>query len=229
MISSDFIRESVIPIERDFGASEMLHSVPSFFWRRLILVVRLMAPPLRLALALASAVSVGAEADCLAPGEFDTTFNFEGKATSINNLGGWADPDAEQKTVFVNVGVAGSDTAYPNRSFNLVLTNTTWYVPWDFANTRILGQFAQVNVYGHSAYANGDFEVGFRFCAELADGTPLTLGTFPLTFYDLCAASPSTALSQPRTNRVPRLCPVAVTESQPPTTRPKRLALSDSA
>ena len=168
---------------------------------------------MRLMLALVGAFGVVASnaLDCLLPGEFDTTLNFEGKSTSKNNLGGQGCDNGsprcwdthcgtcgDQKIVYENVGVAGSDTAYPGQSFNLVVENTSVYVPANYQWTNIKNQFAEINVDGPNSYSEADTNVALKFCAELSDGTPVTLGTFPMTFYDLCAASPNcTTPSQP--------------------------------
>ena len=120
---------------------------------------------------------------------------------------------SSQRIVFENVGVAGTKTSHPGSQFNLVVTNLTEYDAYDYQYTRIEDDsFAQINVrapYGKTNRAPdenwldddgnpaADTFVKLSFCAELSDGTQVTLERFPASFYDLCAAPRAAPLPQP--------------------------------
>jgi len=63
-------------------------------------------------------------------------------------------------------------------ALDLVVTNTTQYLPWDSSNTGVLGKFAQINMRARQ-------QATFRFCfVESGTYTPVTIESVAFTFYD---------------------------------------------
>jgi hypothetical protein len=159
----------------------------------------------------------GAEASelsCRPDGVTDTSLTFKGKTMSVNNLGGlgvgcqgylcstsisqcncdtWATgASAEDAPImrFDGVGRAGTHTAAPGASFDLVVTNLTEYMPWTYQWTGLIGSFGSIGLNGPKADTDPQAETTFEFCAVLS-GRPYTehfvLDSLGLTIYDLCA------------------------------------------
>jgi hypothetical protein len=157
----------------------------------------------------------GAEASelsCRPDGITDTNLTFKGKTMSVNNLGGlgvgcqgylcstsisqckcdtWTTgASAEDPPImrFDGVGRAGTHTAAPGASFDLVVTNLTEYMPWTYQWTGLSGSFGSIGMNGPKADTDPPADTTFEFCAVLS-GRPYTehfvLDSLGLTIYDL--------------------------------------------
>ena len=130
----------------------------------------------------------GAEASelsCRPDGVTDTSLTFKGKTMSVNNLGGlgvgcqgylcstsisqckcdtWTTgASAEDPPImrFDGVGRAGTHTAAPGASFDLVVTNLTEYMPWTYQWTGLSGSFGSIGCLTFSALLDSRSFISF--------------------------------------------------------------------
>tara|TARA_B110001452_G_C15175683_1_gene408523 strand:+ start:134 stop:598 length:465 start_codon:yes stop_codon:yes gene_type:complete len=144
------------------------------------------------------ALAAASEESCLPAGKVDTILNLEGASLSLNNMGGFGTGGGVEAMILSNAGTAGSEAGiYAGQPFDIMITNTSEYMPINYGNTKINGQFAQINMAPPSVEdiypVSGTTEnVGkFKICAVASgtgtSGSPtlITLDSLPLTFYDL--------------------------------------------
>ena len=138
--------------------------------------------------------AAASELDCRPAGVTDTVLDFSGRTEVYNNIGGMginASKMGREELRLEKVGITGTHSSVgAGQLFDLVIKNTSEYLPEKYEYTGIAEQFGVINVRGPRPKNNYDedleVEVTFSMCAELTGTTTrLVLDEFPLTFYDL--------------------------------------------
>ena len=125
------------------------------------------------------------EAGCLGIRPDDFVLSLSEAVLHNNNLGGQMSSTIEPTLRFGGVGINPAT----GRQVDLEMANTSAYAVWNPSRNGLLGQMARINVRAPQYEEEGSIEevavnLDLNFI-DSADGTPVVLGRFHLTVFDL--------------------------------------------